>query len=63
MEDKKITTKDKPLVNNSKFTKKVILTFDKYSKRKDLLQVLLKDNKSYTIEEVDKIINDFMGGK
>lgn len=59
MKEKKTNVKEKI----SKFTKKVILTFDKYSKRKDLLQVLLKDNKSYTIEEVDKIINDFMGGK
>lgn len=63
MEEKKITTKDKPLVNDSKFNKKVILGFDRYSKRKDLLTVLLKDNKSYTLDEVDKIINDFMGVK
>lgn len=49
--------------NIPKFSKKVILNFAKYKKRKDLLKVLLKDNKQYTIDDVNKIINDFMGGK
>lgn len=33
----------------------------KYKNRKDLLAVLLADNKQYSFEDVDKIINDFMG--
>lgn len=57
MKDAKISEKEK------KYHKKVILTFDRYRKRKDLLSVLLKDNKYYTINEVDEIINKFMGGK
>jgi hypothetical protein len=43
------------------YTKKVIL--EKYKKRKDLLNVLLKDNKMYTLEKVDILIENFLKRK
>lgn len=42
------------------FTKQQIINSKKYLDRKDVLNVLLKDDKSYTIKEVNKLINDFM---
>lgn len=42
------------------FTKHQIINSKKYLDRKDVLNVLLKDDTSYTIKEVDKLINDFM---
>lgn len=54
---------DKTISEVAKFSKKIILTFDKYKKRKDLLQVILKDNKYYTLEQVDNELKKFMEGK
>lgn len=54
---------NKTISEVAKFSKKIILTFDKYKKRKDLLQVILKDNKYYTMEQVDNELKKFMEGK
>lgn len=45
------------------FTKRNILTFQRYAKRRDLLSVLLEDGKEYTFDQIDGLINDFMKGK
>lgn len=47
------------------FSKKQILQFKQFKKRKDLLEVLLLDDKEYTILEVDNALNKFFnkGGK
>jgi hypothetical protein len=45
------------------FTKQKVLTFKRYANRRDLLSVLLKDGKEYTIEQVDSLINEFMTKK
>ena len=46
------------------FSKEQILKSNKYNKRRDLLSVLLDDNKTYTISEVDNLIEKYMkGGK
>lgn len=47
------------------FSKKQILQFKRFKKRKDLLEVLLLDDKEYTIVEVDNALNKFFnkGGK
>ena len=37
------------------YTKKVIL--EKYKKRMDLLNVILKENKMYSIDEVELLLN------
>lgn len=41
------------------FTKRNILTFQRYAKRRDLLSVLLKDGEEYTMEQVDSLLQDF----
>lgn len=45
------------------FTKAKILTFQRYRNRVDLLTVLLDENKAYTTDEVDALIEKFMKGK
>lgn len=45
-----------------KYSKEKILATLRYKGRVDLLGVLLKNGKSYTFEEVDKIIENFMKG-
>jgi len=46
-----------------KFNKSKILGMKRYANRVDLLQVLLKPEKTYTLEAVDAVISDFMKGK
>lgn len=46
-----------------KFSKKQFVTSHKFAKRKDLLNALLKEDKKYSIKEVEDIINDFLYGK
>lgn len=45
------------------FSKNQVLTFDRYANRRDLLSALLKDGKKYTIDQVDRLIQNFMKGK
>lgn len=45
------------------FSKAQILSSMKYRGRKDIVNVLLKDNEMYSFDEVDSLINDFMRGK
>lgn len=42
------------------YTKEQILSSKKYSHRKDVLNVVLKDNQLYTLKEVDGLIDNFM---
>ena len=49
--------KEKPV-----FSKESLLNSKKYMFQKDLLNILLKDGKEYTLEEVDKKINEFKIG-
>ena len=44
------------------FSKESLLNSKKYMFQKDLLNILLKDGKEYTLEEVDKKINEFKTG-
>lgn len=43
-----------------KFTKDQIVKSKKFKNRVDLIRVILQDNKSYTLEEVQKEIDKFM---
>lgn len=52
-----------PVSNVPVFTKRNILTFQRYAKRRDLLSVLLEDGKEYTHDQIDGLIKDFMKGK
>lgn len=61
---KNATAKSQPsVVKPVTFSKQQILTFERYAKRRDLLSVLLKDDKSYTSDQVDSLIEEFMKGK
>lgn len=57
------TETDKPKTTKPVFTKEQILSSKKYQHRKDVVNVLLKDDQSYTSDEVDKLIDDFMKRK
>lgn len=48
---------------HNEFTKEQILASSRYRNRRDLVDALLDKDKKYTIEAVDKAINDFMKGK
>ena len=48
-----------PVSNVPVFTKRNILTFQRYAKRRDLLSVLLEDGKEYTMEQVDSLLQNF----
>lgn len=61
MSTKKI--KDSDVIEEITFTKEKIIKFKRYSNRIDLLNALLDDNKAYTTDEVDALIDKFMKGK
>ena len=58
MANKKTETKQEVL-----FTKEQILVSKKYSNRRDVLGAILTDNKTYTLEQVDSLLEKFMKGK
>ena len=43
----------------AKYTKSVILSADKLRWNRDVLAVLLEDDKEDTLDEVEKIVDDF----
>jgi hypothetical protein len=53
--DEEVTLKEK-----AAFTKEQIVSSKKYAERRDLLNVLLTDDKSYAHAEVEKLIDEFM---
>ncbi len=50
-------------VKEATFTKDQLLLSNKYAEKKDLLNALLADDKSYSLQETDDIINIFLKGK
>lgn len=57
------TTEKETITIENKFTKSSILSSKKYKNRKPILIVLLADDKEYSINEVDKLIDNYMKGK
>ncbi len=55
--------KDNIAVEAATFSKEQLLRSAKYAKRRDLLSVLLEDNKAYTFDEVDACIEKYMKGQ
>ena len=59
--------KDKTVVNEREkpatFTKQQLLKSKKYAEKKDLLSALLVDDRSYSMAEVEEILNKFLKGK
>lgn len=47
----------------SRFTKEQILSSKKYRDSRDLLQAVLEDSSTYSLEEVEKKIEDYRKGK
>ena len=47
----------------AKYTKAQILAAKKYRNRRDLLGVLLVDDREYELEEVEQAMNEFLKGK
>lgn len=45
------------------FTRKQLLAFKRYQGRGDLLSTLLADGRTYTMKEVDSIMNKFLKGQ
>ena len=54
---------EKQEVKTIKYKKENILRSKRYAKRRDALSFLLEDGKSYSLDEVDKILNTFLKGK
>ena len=55
---KKESTENKS--DETKFVKSQIIGSDKYKNRADLLNVLLEDDKEYTLSDVDKKLDEFL---
>jgi len=55
VEIKKKTTKEE----KDKFTKEQLINAKKYLKKKYLIKALLDDEKSYSHDEVDKMLQEF----
>lgn len=45
------------------FTREQLAASKRYANRRDLISTLLEDGKTYTLDEVDKLIEKFMKGK
>ena len=54
--------KENKVIEN-KFTKEQLVNSEKYRQYKDLLQAILKENKQYTLKQIDEEIKKFMKGK
>ncbi len=49
--------------NNFKHTKESIMSSSKYADCKDVINILLDKDTEYSIDEVDKMIDDFLKGE
>lgn len=47
----------------AKFTKEQLITAKKFKDRKDALGAVLEDNKTYTVSEAEKLLDNFMKGQ
>ena len=45
------------------YSKAKIITLPRFAKRRDLLSALLTDDKSYTLDQAEAVIQNFMKGK
>ena len=52
--------KEKKVIDETTYSKEQIIGSKKYSDRKDLLNVLLEDEKEYGFTEIDEMIENFM---
>lgn len=52
-----------PATTEVQYTKDHLIASKKYANRRDLISALLADDKIYTLDEVDALIEKFMKGK
>lgn len=45
------------------YTKEQLTASKRYANRRDIISALLENGKSYTLDEVDALINKYMKGK
>lgn len=45
------------------YTKEQLLASKRYANRRDVISALLDDGKTYTLTEVERLMNKFMKGK
>ena len=55
--------KKEEIIVEDTFTKEQIVSAKKYKNNVDLLNAILKNEKTYTLKEVDEIIEKFKKGK
>lgn len=58
-EKQEVQTNEAP----ASYTKAQILASIRYVSRRDILDVLLKDNEKYSFDQVNKLLDVFMKGK
>lgn len=59
----KTNTEAEAQVVSSVYTKEQLLASTKYANRRDVISALLDDGKTYTLDKVDALIDQFMKGK
>ena len=57
------TTKTATTKEVAKYSKQQILSSKRYSDKRDVLNVVLDDYMRYTIDEIEKLIANFLKGK
>jgi len=62
MKDEKQTV-TAPAKSVTKFTKAQLLSAKRFEGRKDALGAVLSDTETYTVEEAQKLLDDFMKGQ
>jgi len=50
-------------IQDNKYSKKELLKVAQYANRKDILNVLLKEEGSYSFKEVDELLKNFLERK
>lgn len=61
--DEKIMVDAPVKVDPVRYPKDKLLESKQYKNRQDALSFLLKDGETYTLQQVDKLLADFMKGK
>lgn len=56
-------TANPPAAAEKRYTKRQLLASEKYRARRDLLSVLLSDEKTYTASEVNALADNYLKGR
>ena len=62
-DEKQTVTSAAPTKTATRFTKKQLLGSKRFEERKDALGAILSDTETYTVEEAQKLLDDFMKGQ